>query len=290
MNAIELGPFVFATERFAFLIAALVFFAVFHLATIRRSPEAAEQLRSWAFPAAVSWLLAARAGYVMQEWDVFSQHPLDILKLWQGGVSVGAGFFGLAAVAAVALLRRRAAMAPMLAAALAGWMTSLGVLALKDPGETAYLPQTAFPTMAGGTVQLDRRNGTPLVLNLWASWCPPCRREMPMMMDVANTVEGAELIFANQGETRLQVARFLDTLELGNRHVSLDPTSSLMSRFEAMGLPSTLFFDASGSLQYVHFGEISRAALMSKIAAIKTAAPGKGDSGISETHQTGDTK
>ena len=94
-----------------------------------------------------------------------------------------------------------------------------------------------------------------------------------MMMEVAETLEGAEMIFANQGETQAQIAGFLDTLNLGAGPVSLDPTSSLMRRFEALGLPATLFFDASGTLKDMHFGEISRAELMSQIATLRDTAP-----------------
>jgi thiol-disulfide isomerase/thioredoxin len=288
MNAIELGPFVFATERLAFLLAAVTFFMVFHLLTLWQIAGVRKDARAWAFPAAMIWLLGARSGYVVQQWDVFSEHPLDILKLWQGGVSVWAGFAGLAAFAILAYILRRGAVAPLLAAAFAGGLASLGVLSLKDTDETATLPTTAFPTMAGDFTHLNERDGAPLILNLWASWCPPCRREMPMMMDVANTVQGADLVFANQGETTAQVAGFLDTLDLGGRHVSLDPTSSLMARFDAVGLPTTLFFDASGTLQNVHFGEISRANLLSQIATIDTGSPELGEGDMPDPDQTGD--
>lgn len=290
MNAIELGPFVFATERFAFLLAAVTFFGSFHLLTLWHIAGVREDVRAWAIPAAMIWLLGARTGYVMQQWDVFSQHPLDIPKVWQGGVSVWTGFAGLVAFAILAYARRRAAVAPLLAAAFAGGLVNLGLLSLKETDETAALPTTAFPTMAGDFTQLNERDGAPLILNLWASWCPPCRREMPMMMDVANTIQGADLVFANQAETPAQVTDFLDTLGLGDRHLLLDPTSSLMARFDAVGLPTTLFFDASGTLQNVHFGEISRAELLSQIATIDTAASNFGDGDIPDPDQTGDSQ
>ena len=272
MNGISIGPLAFDTERFAFIVAAIVFLSVFHVVTIPQARRGID-LRRWAFPASLSWLVAARAGFVVQHWAVFSEHPLDILKLWQGGVSVAAGFLGLAALSVFLIVRRVSVVAPLMGAAFVGWLAGEAVLRAQSDGPLAMLPETAFPSMAGEPVRLDARNGTPLVLNLWATWCPPCRREMPMMMDVAERIEGADLIFANQGETDQQIAQFLEILALGGDNISLDPTSSLMTRFNAVGLPTTLFFDASGTLRDVHFGEISRAELMSQIATLRDAPP-----------------
>ena len=271
MTGLQIGPFALATDRLAFLAGAMVFFLGIHLLSSNQSRRA--QVRAWALPAAGTWLLTARAGYVIQHWEVFSAHPVDILKLWQGGISAGAGFAGLAAIAALAVLRQPRAVAPLLGAALAGGLASQMVLQMPRDDDRPRLPATAYATLQGAPVRLDDRSGQPLVLNLWASWCPPCRREMPMMMEVAETLKGAEMIFANQGETQAQVAGFLDTLNLGAGPVSLDPTSSLMRRFEALGLPATLFFDASGTLTDMHFGEISRAELMSQIATLRDTAP-----------------
>ncbi|SDY89765.1 TlpA disulfide reductase family protein [Citreimonas salinaria] len=286
MTGVQIGPLAFDIDRFAFIVAALVFFALFHLLTIRQTRRG-EDVRRWAFPAAVAWLLAARFGYVIQHWEVFSTHPLDILKLWQGGVSVQAGFFGIAAFAFVAVLRGEAAVAPIMGAAFAGWLASEAVFGFSKGSEVPGLPATAYPTLTGTPLRLDEHDGQPLVLNLWASWCPPCRREMPMMMDVAETIDGAELVFANQGETHAQVAQFLETLDLGTEHMALDPNSSLMTRFAALGLPTTLFFDASGTLTNLHFGEISRAELMSQIAALDATASPAG-AGDARTTMTGD--
>ena len=244
--------------------------------------------RRWALPAAVVWLLAARAGYVVQHWDIFSVHPLDVLKLWQGGISVYTGFLGLAAVAFVAILRGKAAVAPIMGAAFAGWLASAAFVGFSKEGQVAGLPGTAYPTLTGASLRLDERGGQPLVLNLWASWCPPCRREMPMMMDVAETTDEADLVFVNQGETHAQISQFLEALDLGAEHVALDPASTLTTRFAALGLPATLFFDASGTLSNLHFGEISRAELMSQIAALDDTARPTG-AGDAQTHKTGDS-
>ncbi len=274
MNGISIGPIAFDIERFAFVVAALIFMSVFHVMTIPQARRGID-LRRWAIPAALSWLVAARTGFVLQHWAVFLEHPLDMLKLWQGGISVGAGFLGLGVLTLFLLVRREAVVAPIMGAAFVGWLAGELVLRSQEQqaGAQTTLPETAFPHMAGEPVRLDERQGTPLVLNLLASWCPPCRREMPMMMDVADRIEGAELVFANQGETEQRIATFLKNLDEDGEHVSLDPTSSLMTRFNAMGLPTTLFFDASGTLRDAHFGEISRAELLSQIATLQSAAP-----------------
>lgn len=95
-----------------------------------------------------------------------------------------------------------------------------------------------------------------------------------MMVDVAQSQEGVDVVFANQGEPERIIQKFLDLTNLPADGMIRDPDTTLMQKFGLMGLPSTLFFAADGSLTAVHTGEISRAALLAGIKDLKGASNG----------------
>lgn len=264
MNAISIGPLIFSNERLHAVIALAVFLLVLELVA-RRWPARAAAAHRWSLIVAASWIIAARAGFVFANREVFAAEPFSALALWQGGFAPAAGFAGLSIVALAALWRRPEVLRPLLIAvvtasgalAAAGW-----VLPVEAEGE---LPGITLPDLIGNPVTLADAAGRPVVLNLWASWCPPCRREMPMMMALAEAQEDVVLRFANQGEPPATVQGHLDGQHLDDDRVILDRDRRLMEEFDLLGLPSTLFFDADGALVSVHTGEISRAELINRM-------------------------
>lgn len=258
MNAVSIGPLVFDGARFA-AVAGLFLFAVATEIAARLQHRDAAQ---WTGGALLAWILSARAGFVVANWPSFATHPLDAFKLWQGGFLPAAGW---AAVLLLALLRRQRAAALQLAlGGVVALVAHQGVTAaLTRPA--ADLPAMQLIALDGSTVQLAGRD-RPLVLNLWATWCPPCRREMPMMTQLAATTPGADFVFANQGEDAAQIHRFLQAENLPATGMVRDPQHRLMAALDTVGLPATLVFDARGGLVAAHTGEISRAALTRMIA------------------------
>lgn len=112
--------------------------------------------------------------------------------------------------------------------------------------------------------------GRPLVINLWATWCGPCRREMPMLMEVAATRSDVTFLLLNQGEAKGVVRRYLEDNGLSAANVALDPGSDAGRRLGAPGLPMTLFISADGLVRSSRTGEISRAALADELNALAT--------------------
>ncbi|HAQ27862.1 MAG TPA: peroxiredoxin, partial [Pseudomonas sp.] len=103
--------------------------------------------------------------------------------------------------------------------------------------------------------------GKPLVVNLWATWCPPCRREMPVLAEAQRTESDVTFLFVNQGEGERVIADFLDTEGLGLENVLLDTGGRLGQHVGSTALPTTLFYDAEGRQVGSHLGELSRASL-----------------------------
>ena len=264
MNAISIGPFVFDGGRFAAVVSLLLFFLVAEITARFQRRDLPGDAGRWTGLAVIVWLLAARAGFVITNWSQFAAHPQDIVKLWQGGFLPSAGWAGGGAVLLWAMLREaRAALKPMIIGAVAALITHQAMTAMM-PRPDVTLPTMQLIAMDGSAVQLAGRD-RPVVLNLWATWCQPCRREMPMMTELAGEIPDVDFIFANQGEEASQINRFLQNENLPDAGMLRDPQSRLMSALKAIGLPSTLVFDANGTLVVAQTGEVSRAGLLQMI-------------------------
>jgi thiol-disulfide isomerase/thioredoxin len=107
--------------------------------------------------------------------------------------------------------------------------------------------------------ELAKLKGTPLVVNLWASWCGPCRFEFPYFQQVA-AERGTDVAFlgVDTDDTDDAANTFLDELPLPYPSIT-DPDKEIHDEFQARGLPATAFYDASGELQYLHQGPYTSA-------------------------------
>ena len=112
-------------------------------------------------------------------------------------------------------------------------------------------------------------DGKPMVVNLWASWCPPCRREMPVLAAAQKRETWASFVFANQGENRATVQRYLSAGQLELANVVLDRDTRIGFVAGSSALPITLFYDASGQLVATHLGALSAASLTKRLSALR---------------------
>ncbi len=125
------------------------------------------------------------------------------------------------------------------------------------------MPQLVLTDLNGREIALGKP-GQPKVINLWATWCPPCRREMPMLIEVG-THSQVPVLLANQGEDEATIRAFLIQQGLADNAVLADPRGELGRTVASPALPTTLFVNAAGEIVDVHAGEISRAALTAAI-------------------------
>jgi len=103
------------------------------------------------------------------------------------------------------------------------------------------------------------------VVNLWASWCPPCRAEMPVLQQAEQQYPDGRFILLNQGEAPSQIKQFLQQEGLTFRFVWQDPNSTMGRWLGQQALPVTLIFDAEGKLVDGHAGVLSAAMLADKL-------------------------
>lgn len=265
MNAISIGPLVFDGARFAAVMGLLLFFAVSEVTARMQRDRPVGDVARWAGIAVLAWIAAARIGFVVANWSEFEPRPLDALKLWQGGFLPRAGWVAGGAVFLLALLRdATVVLKPLAFGGVAALIAHRAVTAMLPLPDVALPEERLAAVDGGGGVQLAGRD-RPVVLNLWATWCPPCRREMPMMTDLAANTPGVDFVFANQGEHNSQILGFLTREGLPLEGMVRDPQSRLMSVLGVSGLPTTMVFDAKGRLVAAQVGEVSRAALTGMI-------------------------
>ena len=209
-------------------------------------------------------LLAARLGYVLRWWPEYAVAPWSILAIGDGGFL---WWIGLPAALAFAWWRSagqprlRTPLLAGIAAGMLAWFALGATLALLQRSAPP-LPDIAVVTLDGSHARLDASAGKPVVLNLWATWCPPCRREMPVFEDAVQAYPGVRFVLLNQGEDAATISDYLDREGLHlHAQVLLDLYSLAMPATNTRGLPTTLFFDADGHLVDTHMGELTRASL-----------------------------
>jgi len=268
MSAIQLGPIVLGIDRAAALAGIAVFLLAAEVAGRWIGGSAGAVLRSWAGQVVLFGAIAARMGHVATFWDSFAEEPWRILAFWQGGFS-GQWAAGAALVVTVlAMNRARAMLRPGLAALALGLVAWQGVLWQADPMPRTPVTDQRFETLDGHGLALADHAGRPIVLNLWATWCPPCRRELPMMGDVARETAKVTFVFASQREAPQRVAQFLVLEQIALPNVVFDLNGDLGRYYASLGLPTTLFIAADGQLAAMHVGEISRERLEAEIAGL----------------------
>ncbi|MDO9087470.1 MAG: TlpA disulfide reductase family protein [Anaerolineaceae bacterium] len=109
----------------------------------------------------------------------------------------------------------------------------------------------------GETIHLSDYQGKYVLLNAWATWCPPCRAEMPDLNEFhqAHQDKGFEILAINAGETRDMAAKFADSLGLGFK-VVLDSDGKVLNGLGITGFPTSILIDPQGKVAVIHIGMI----------------------------------
>ncbi|MBI2881818.1 MAG: TlpA family protein disulfide reductase [Candidatus Tectomicrobia bacterium] len=123
-----------------------------------------------------------------------------------------------------------------------------------EPGRLA--PDFDLPALGGTRVRLGSLRGKVVLLNFWATWCPPCRSEMPSMEAIYQELKGPDFeilaVSIDSGDKK-GVASFAKELKL-TFPILLDPDMKAMERFGVRGLPTTFLIDRRGKIASVDVG------------------------------------
>lgn len=114
------------------------------------------------------------------------------------------------------------------------------------------LPAFALARLEGGRVTDADLRGKPAFLNFWATWCPPCKREMSDIQEIHDQYGGEiDVLLINFGESPAMVRSFLEENSL-SMPVALDEDMQLMARWQLPYLPTSIFIDRDGHVCKIH--------------------------------------
>jgi peroxiredoxin len=149
-----------------------------------------------------------------------------------------------------------------LAVALLILLAVLPVRAWPGPEAQAVVGAAAVPfqltTLDGASVSLEHYRGRPLVINFFASWCDPCRDEMPLLNELARQADarGYRLLGVAVEDTRAAVTQFAQAAKIAFP-IALDTNSRVKRAYRIFGPPATFFVDAGGTIRDVVLGPIT---------------------------------
>ncbi len=233
-----------------------------------------------------SGIIGARVGFVLMTWSAFQAAPWTALYFWQPGYSPVSGLLAGAAYAAWRIWQRPVNERPSYVRVLGGGYAVGAVLTIAvfasmnmftgsqvlTSGDR--VPDFTLVDLSGDTVRFSDLEGQAVVLNFWATWCPPCRREMPLLDAIGKEYgpRGLRVVGIDVGEDAEVVRRYIESIGVTypiwvnapNGQAGADSTQVLHARFGGVGLPTTIFVDPEGVVRYRRLGELNRAILQTK--------------------------
>jgi peroxiredoxin len=128
------------------------------------------------------------------------------------------------------------------------------------PKEGQLIPDFDLPTLDGRRVRLSDLRGSPVLINFWATWCGPCKQEMPLLVEQYNWNKGRglrvlaidTLLNDNIDDMRAFARQFNMNFD-----VLVDETDAIAGGWEVMGLPTTFFVMPDGTVAKVHVGQLT---------------------------------
>ncbi|MGF1505225.1 MAG: TlpA family protein disulfide reductase [Anaerolineae bacterium] len=132
-------------------------------------------------------------------------------------------------------------------------------------GETA--PDFTAETLGGDPVTLSSLGGQVVAVNFRATWCVPCRTEMPALQAASEANDNLTIVAVNVGERERPVSEFVDELGL-TFTIALDPSEDISNLYGVRGLPVTVWIDPDGMVRFEHIGGLTAAQIDQYIAEL----------------------
>lgn len=136
--------------------------------------------------------------------------------------------------------------------------------AVNEPGLLAGSPAPDFQLMRadGGSIHLEGYRGKVVLLNFWATWCLPCRSEMPLIQATYDQLGGQGFVAlgVNFDEPREAVSAFGEELEL-DFPLLLDPGGEVQRLYRVVGYPTSVILDREGRIVAYHIGILAKSQL-----------------------------
>lgn len=298
MTVIQIGPFTLDGLIFLSVLA----FAIAMLTAIWYDKKYGGRVERFLWWLTLVALLIGRTVFVLRFWPSYQSNPIEIINIRDGGFDWQASLIVYGFALVWLMLRRHVLLLGLCwSLGMAAIVIGLGLMWLQPWQKTyqnwyqmAHLQQLRPIIFESNTLKepntlvedgiyssnieinasknilpTAQYQGKPTVINLWATWCPPCRREMPVLQRAQNEYKDVNFVFINQGESAEDVAAFLEEQGLELRNLWLDKNALSGQAIDSKGLPSTIFLDAQGNILSARLGELSAASLQSHLDSIR---------------------
>lgn len=266
---ISIGPLALSTTVAVGFLSAIFMFVL--AAYLDKRYQLDLERRLWWMVLAA--LVVGRAVFVAQYWHEYKYNLWGVVGIQDGGFHLVAAL----SVLFIALIYQaykhkpqRRAMAQLVGFSLVFSVLTASLAAHFFPApQQINTSELALTQLQGQPVSLAEFSDKPIVLNLWASWCPPCRAEMPVMAEAQKQNPDLHFVFVNQGESVQVIEQFLQSQNLELEHVLSDISSTLLHSIQGRALPTTLFITTQGHIVGVRMGELSQASLAAYLKRLR---------------------
>ena len=223
-----------------------------------------------------------RAGAAEQGWECLPsarQHTGTVAaarprRVWRRVARLAAVGVLLLSLVAVALLVRRQIASPTAP-------SRIGVIGVaggggQPPAIGKPAPDLALTTLNGASLRLSDLRGKTVLLNFWATWCGPCKQEMPLLVRAAqaNADQGLVVIGVDVQESAPQVRSFVQQLGV-TYPIAIDGDGSAVAAYRVYGLPTTWVIDGGGVARATQLGPLNDADLAKALRSAGFAARGR---------------
>lgn len=121
----------------------------------------------------------------------------------------------------------------------------------------------------GSRVSLSDLAGKPAVINFWATYCPPCKAEMPLLAKSVSAQSGVRLVLVDEGDNAAAARSFLDGLGI-HQPALLDSDTAMLRSYGLFALPTTVFVRADGTIDRRQVGQLDSSVLASELSVLTT--------------------
>ena len=146
---------------------------------------------------------------------------------------------------------------------------AIAAMLLVACGESKPKPELVLQDLQGKQVSLQQLQGKPAVINMWATWCAPCRREMPVLQQAQQNHPHIQFVLLNQGEKASEVSAYLQKNQIQLSSVWLDEAMQARTVLPYQGLPSTYFLNQQGEVVAHSLGELTSVQLQQYLQQIQ---------------------
>ena len=129
-------------------------------------------------------------------------------------------------------------------------------LTLEEVEKVEARPAADFQLQAldGDLVSLSDLRGKPVLINFWATWCPPCVQEMPLLQEISDRYEDELVLLAVNGGDSMDLIRSFAEANRYTLTFLADPDNSLAPQYSVRGFPTSFFIDSDGMIQATYVG------------------------------------